>query len=210
MWGIRRSIRWIIAAAILIAVQAGAVDTPRRVGPLHAYPVLAPPEPTPKEIPAPGDHAARRAVAGQPFIDPGNPAAAQLQRYDEAVAGLPMDANGFPDWMAALRSGKIQPRASLTGTGGSMDVLDLDVIMKNTRDMPWVRFPHRSHTLWLGCNSCHPHPFETRAGAAEIRMADIFRGQYCGMCHDRVAFVTFFSCARCHSVAPAGAPRQGG
>jgi hypothetical protein len=31
-------------------------------------------------------------------------------------------------------------------------------------------------------------------------MADIFRGQYCGMCHDRVAFITFFSCMRCHSV----------
>jgi hypothetical protein len=30
-------------------------------------------------------------------------------------------------------------------------------------------------------------------------MINIFRGQYCGKCHDRVAFVTFFSCYRCHS-----------
>lgn len=32
-------------------------------------------------------------------------------------------------------------------------------------------------------------------------MNDIFRGRYCGMCHDRVAFVTYFSCERCHSAA---------
>lgn len=199
-----------LAALTLLAATAAAVDAPRRVGPLHAYPVLAPPNSAPKAAPSPGDHAARRAVAGQPFLDPGNPALRQLQPYEEAVAGLPMDANGFPDWMAALRTGKIQPRASLSGADSGMDVLDLDVIMRNTRDMPWVRFPHRSHTLWLGCNSCHPQPFATKAGATEIRMADIFRGQHCGMCHDRIAFVTFFSCARCHSVTPAVAPRQGG
>lgn len=198
-----------LAALIPLAVTAGAVDAPRRIGSLHAYPVLPPPEPARTVAATPGDHAARRAVAGQPFLDTANPGAAQLQRYEEAVAGLPMDANGFPDWMAALRSGKIKPRASISGADG-MDLLDLDVIMKNTRDMPWVRFPHRSHTLWLGCNSCHPQPFAAKAGTAEIRMADIFRGQYCGMCHDRVAFVTFFSCARCHSVAPAGAAHQGG
>ena len=35
---------------------------------------------------------------------------------------------------------------------------------------------------------------------------DIFRGRYCGVCHDRVAFVTFFSCDRCHAVPRSAAP----
>ncbi len=136
------------------------------------------------------------------FLDPANPGLRLLQRYSDAVRDLPKDVNGFPDWMKALNEGKIQPRAGLNA-GDRMEVLDLDVIMKNTKEMPSVRFPHRSHTLWLACSNCHPEPFQAKAGSNAIVMADIFRVQYCGMCHDRIAFVTFFSCQRCHSV-----PRQ--
>ena len=71
--------------------------------------------------------------------------------------------------------------------------------MRNTKEMPFVKFPHRSHTEWLACANCHPDPFPTKAGSSEIRMANIFRGQFCGKCHDRVAFVTFFSYQHCHS-----------
>lgn len=136
------------------------------------------------------------------FLDPTNPDLPLLQRYGDAVRDLPVDPNGFPDWMKALKEGKIKPRSGLRADAG-MDVLDLDVIMKNTKEMPNVRFPHRSHTLWLACSNCHPEPFQAKAGSTAIVMADIFRGQFCGVCHDRVAFVTFFSCQRCHSV-----PRQ--
>lgn len=101
--------------------------------------------------------------------------------------------------MKALNEGLIKPRSKLSG-GETMEVLDLDVIMRNTKEMPFVKFPHRSHTLWLACANCHPDPFPAKAGATAIRMADIFRGQFCGKCHDRVAFITFFSCVRCHSV----------
>lgn len=153
---------------------------------------------------APEVSPARQSLGKVDFYDPNNPDLIHLQRHDEAVAGLPKDANGFPDWMRALRNGSIRPRTGLTPDAG-MSVFDLDVIMKNTREMPWVRFPHAAHTLWLDCSNCHPQPFEPRAGATPITMADIFRGKYCGMCHDRVAFVTFFSCQRCHS-EPQSAP----
>lgn len=133
------------------------------------------------------------------FLDPANPGAHLLQRYDDAVRGLPLDGNGFPDWMKALNERKIEPRSGLKDAD-RMEVLDLDVVMRNTREMPNVRFPHRSHTLWLACSNCHPQPFTAKAGGNAIAMADIFRGRYCGMCHDRVAFVTFFSCYRCHNV----------
>lgn len=142
---------------------------------------------------------ARRAIDTVDLYDPANPDRQKLQRIDEATRHLPYDANGFPDWMKALNDGLIKPRSKLGG-GEAMEVLDLDVVMRNTREMPFVKFPHRSHTLWLACSNCHPDPFPAKAGATAIRMADIFRGQFCGKCHDRVAFITFFSCVRCHSV----------
>lgn len=144
-------------------------------------------------------HAARRTIERSDFYDPANPGNRALQRHDDATRQLPQDNVGFPDWMKALLQGGITPRSDLSGKG-EMDVLDLDVVMRNTKEMPNVRFPHRAHTLWLACSNCHPAPFAPVAGANRIQMADIFRGQFCGMCHDRVAFVTFYSCSRCHSV----------
>lgn len=141
---------------------------------------------------------ARRAIDTVEFLDDNNPDRNRLQRIDEATRHLPYDANGFPDWMKALNKGLIKPRASLNGKD-KMEVIDLDIVMRNTKEMPFVKFPHRSHTEWLACSNCHPDPFPTKAGASQIRMANIFRGQFCGKCHDRVAFVTFFSCDRCHS-----------
>lgn len=149
------------------------------------------------------NHQARQAIDEKVLHDPQNPDLSRLQNMADATRDLPYDTVGFPDWMQALREGLITPRSDLSGKG-SMEILDLDIIMKNTKEMPYVRFPHRSHTLWLACSNCHPAPFKPVAGSSAIQMADIFRGQYCGMCHDRVAFVTFFSCYRCHSVPQAG------
>lgn len=148
----------------------------------------------------------RKVIDGIEFLDATNPDKARLQRIDEATRHLPYDANGFPDWMKALNNGLIKPRSSLHGNE-KMEILDLNVIMRNTKGMPYVLFPHRSHTEWLACSNCHPDPFPTKAGASTIRMADIFRGKYCGKCHDRVAFITFFSCDRCHSQAQDPGPR---
>jgi c(7)-type cytochrome triheme protein len=138
-------------------------------------------------------------VHHNPFHDPESPAYEQLQQGAEGLAGFPVDKRGMPDWMKMLNEGLIKPRATLRGDG-QMEVLDLDVILKNTKEMPWVKFPHRSHTLWLACSNCHDEIFVPKAGANAIDMTKIFRGQYCGKCHDRVAFITFFACERCHSV----------
>lgn len=151
-------------------------------------------------------HPARRALDQNPIYDESNPDFSRLQRIDEATRQMQRDAVGFPDWMAALRSGAISPLAGLSPTE-KMQVLDLDIVMRNTKEMPHVLFPHRSHTLWLDCSNCHPVPFLPQAGVNPVSMSQIFRGKYCGMCHDRVAFITFFSCERCHS-APQGALLQ--
>ena len=169
-------------------------------------------EATPAQIQDQEEHPARKAITAVRIHDPHNHDLKHLQNYDAAVAGISKDANGFPDWMRALREGAIKPRSTLSGTDVPSDELNLDIIMKNTKEMPWVRFPHLPHTQWLTCSNCHPHPFEARTNSTKIKMADIFNGQYCGMCHDRVAFISFFSCMRCHSVPQnsiqADAPKQ--
>jgi c(7)-type cytochrome triheme protein len=158
---------------------------------------------TARETPVAEMHPARVALERNRIYDESNPDFSRLQRIDDATRHMKRDVVGFPDWMAALRSGVISPRAGLS-SADTMNVLDLDVTMRNTREMPYVRFPHQSHTVWLDCSNCHPVPFVPKAGANPVSMSEIFRGRYCGMCHDRVAFITFFSCERCHSV-PQGA-----
>ncbi|MBI2307362.1 MAG: hypothetical protein HYU78_08670 [Rhodocyclales bacterium] len=191
-----------LSGFLFLALAAGDCHAFLRAvkpAPSTAEPATVPPT-TP--VPAAADgHQARRALEQQHFYDEGNPDRGKLQRIDEATRHLPYDAVGFPDWMRALREGKITPRYNVRGDA-KPELLDLDIIMRNTKEMPNVRFPHLSHTLWLACANCHPAPFKAQKGANTIRMADIFRGEYCGMCHDRVAFITFFSCNRCHSVPP--------
>ncbi|MCB1888229.1 MAG: hypothetical protein KDH20_11540 [Rhodocyclaceae bacterium] len=128
-----------------------------------------------------------------------NPDFTTLQQADDALTGLPLDQNGKVDWARALRDGAISPRETLRGDDTYLP-LDLDIIMRNTKAMPFVRFPHKTHTEWLSCSNCHPAIFAQKAGTAKIRMEDIFRGEFCGRCHDRVAFITHRACFRCHSV----------
>ena len=138
-------------------------------------------------------------LAPNKFYDPASPAYSQLQKSPQALGKFPRDKKGEVDWMKALRSGAIKPRADLTGSK-QMEVLDLDVVMKNTKEMPYVNFPHNSHTQWLACSNCHDKIFVKKAGANQIDMTKIFKGEFCGTCHDRVSFLTFFSCERCHSI----------
>lgn len=197
----------LLALALLIWFGSGLggvalAGEPVRLAALMPVPNPAPVAPLRERPPAtPADevHPARRALELNPIYDESNPAYFRLQRMDEATRNMKRDAQGFPDWMAALRSGAIAPRAGLTGTE-KMNVLDLDVVMKNTKEMPYVLFPHQSHTLWLDCSNCHPAPFLPKTGSNPVSMNAIFRGNYCGMCHDRVAFISFFACNRCHSV----------
>jgi c(7)-type cytochrome triheme protein len=133
------------------------------------------------------------------FYDESNPDHRVLQKAGDARATLPLDKRGAIDWMTALRSSAIAPRADLSGSKRA-EVLNLDIILKNTKEMPFVRFPHNSHTEWLACSNCHDSLFVPKAGANKITMEKIFRGQFCGACHDRVAFITHSSCERCHSV----------
>lgn len=134
--------------------------------------------------------------------DPENDAIKILQEPVEAMVDFPLDRRGKVNWVDAIRSGKITPRKSLSGDefdGEMMQELDMDVILKQTANMPNVRFPHLAHTEWLNCSNCHPDIFIPELEANDITMDKIFKGEFCGRCHDKVAFA-LFTCERCHSV----------
>lgn len=134
-------------------------------------------------------------------LDAAGPADPILQTPDEAFAGLPLDRKGAVDWMQVLDSGIIAPRTSVRQmVMEEMEILDNDVIMKNTRAMPYVKFPHKAHTRWLSCTNCHNEIFAPKAGSSQVNMRKIFMGEYCGVCHGKVAFTPTNYCERCHSV----------
>jgi len=131
--------------------------------------------------------------------DPTDEAIKVLQEPSEAMQGFPRDSQGIVDWVKVLDSGLINPRASLNGDM-EMFPVDFNVILKNTGSMPYVRFPHRPHTIWLTCRNCHPKIFIPQAGGNPITMSAIIQGKYCGVCHGKVAFPPTKNCGRCHSV----------
>ena len=141
---------------------------------------------------------------GYSFLDRSNEAYPLLQRPGQAMSGFPLDATGAVDWVATLAEGHIRPRAERYSAAGMERRFDV-ILMKETREMPWVRFPDAEHTEWLACSNCHPKPFVERVGANDITMDSIFSGRDCGMCHDRVAF-SVMQCERCHNVLHAGSP----
>jgi c(7)-type cytochrome triheme protein len=134
--------------------------------------------------------------------DPVNAAIAVLQNPAVAMKNFPRDRRQQVDWVQALEQGHIKPRADLLGES-TMTELDLDILMKNTQFMPWVKFPHDRHTKWLACSNCHPAIFAAKEHANPISMNKVLRGEYCGVCHDKVAFA-LFTCERCHSVPHEG------
>ena len=132
--------------------------------------------------------------------DPRSPAIKLLQQPAEALSRLPPDTAGNQvRWVKALEEGFIEPRTNLFETT-EVRVLDLDIIMKETGEMPMVRFPHKVHTEWLDCSNCHDKLFARKAGASGVNMLAILQGEFCGRCHGAVSF-PLTECNRCHSVS---------
>ncbi|MDH5300811.1 MAG: hypothetical protein OEW58_05545 [Gammaproteobacteria bacterium] len=136
--------------------------------------------------------------------DPEGQEISSLQEPAAAMQDFPVDRRGMVNWAKAIDEGLIAPRATRTGDG-EMQVMDMDILLKNTAEMPWVRFPHLAHTRWLDCSNCHPAIFVPQKGANKINMDAILSGEYCGRCHDKVAFA-LWTCERCHSVPHSGSP----
>lgn len=153
------------------------------------------------------DEVKTEALATDGIHDPSNGAIHALQEPAEALSAFPLDRRGGVDWVKAMDLGIIEPRADLKGQT-QMTVLDMDIMFKDTGQMPWVKFPHIAHTKWLACSNCHPAIFKAKKGAnSDINMDGILAGEYCGRCHDKVAFA-LWTCERCHSVPHEGTPAR--
>ncbi len=141
-------------------------------------------------------------LAKDKIHDPEGPAINILQEPAEGLKMLPPDASmvgNKVNWPMAIEKGYIKPRTSIIDPDYEMEVLDLDIIFPETREMPMVLFPHKKHTVWLDCENCHDEIFIMEKGANPVNMYEVLMGNYCGRCHGGVAF-PLTECLRCHSV----------
>lgn len=108
--------------------------------------------------------------------------------------------NGI-DWEQAEGTGKIAPADFLAGVSIQREPLvvqkDFDLSAK-VEGMPSIIFSHKKHTVWNGCELCHPEIFiGVKKGKTQYSMTEIYEGKYCGVCHNNVAF-PLLDCQRCH------------
>ncbi|MBW2501335.1 MAG: hypothetical protein JRD39_00215 [Deltaproteobacteria bacterium] len=122
--------------------------------------------------------------------------------FREFVKGFPKGwlGNGV-DWDKAEEQGKISLVDYLEGISikRAKFVEPEDFELKSqVLSMPDIKFSHRKHTVWNGCEVCHPEIFVgIKKGMTKFSMADLYEGKYCGVCHNSVAF-PLLECQRCH------------
>jgi c(7)-type cytochrome triheme protein len=115
-----------------------------------------------------------------------------------ALEGLPTDKFGLVDWVAALEQGMIKPRSNIDPKGPEGVPFDMNILMPSKTGMiAGAYFPHKTHTTWMSCDSCHIKIFMPLAGSNDLTMSTIVKGQACGVCHGKVAF-PLNDCTRCH------------
>lgn len=109
--------------------------------------------------------------------------------------------NGI-DWERAEAEGLIKPVDYIEGVSIKKAALATPkdfALGAKLQGMPDIIFSHQKHTVWNGCEVCHPELFlGVKKGATAYSMVEIFEGKYCGVCHATVAF-PLLDCQRCHT-----------
>jgi c(7)-type cytochrome triheme protein len=128
---------------------------------------------------------------------------ARKYEFREFTKDLPKErfGNGI-DWEKAEDQGKITPVDFIEGVSIKRDPLvvqkDFELDAK-VEGMPEIIFSHKKHTVWNGCELCHPEIFiGIKRGTTKYSMVEIYEGKYCGACHGSVAF-PLLDCQRCHT-----------
>lgn len=131
----------------------------------------------------------------------GNDVELKYNFYD-FVEGFPRSRFGNRvDWMKAEDEGLVTLEDYIEGI--SIERADLMMpedrqLMPKVAGMPQILFSHEKHTIWNGCELCHPQIFGIRQRAQIYDMQEIFEGKYCGACHGKVAFPNT-DCRLCHT-----------
>jgi len=105
------------------------------------------------------------------------------------------------DWMKAEDDGQIVLKDYLEGISierADLMIQDDKQLHAKVVGMPNILFSHQKHTVWSGCELCHPQIFGIRKRAQVYDMQEIFEGRYCGACHGTVAFPNT-DCRLCHT-----------
>jgi len=123
--------------------------------------------------------------------------------FTRFTADLPRErfGNGI-NWEQAETDGKIKLIDFIEGVSikrQSLAVQQDFSLGSKLAGMPDIIFSHKKHTVWNGCEVCHPEIFVgVKRGATKYSMVEIFDGKYCGVCHNSVAF-PLLDCQRCHT-----------
>jgi c(7)-type cytochrome triheme protein len=122
--------------------------------------------------------------------------------FKEFVKRMPRErlGNGV-DWEKAEAEGKINPIDFIDGISIQRHKLvvqkDFELHAK-VEGMPNIQYSHKKHTVWNGCELCHPEIFiGIKKGMTKYSMKELYEGKYCGSCHNSVAF-PLLDCQRCH------------
>ncbi len=111
--------------------------------------------------------------------------------------------NGI-DWERAEAEGYIKLTDIIEGVSVKRKPMTIQkdfTINTKVQGMPDIIFSHTKHTVWSGCELCHPDIFiGVKKGLTKYTMSDLYEGKYCGACHIKVAF-PLIDCQRCHSKA---------
>jgi c(7)-type cytochrome triheme protein len=128
-------------------------------------------------------------------------------QYAKFIAKLPRDIYGV-DWMRAEESGHIHPVDVLEGISIRKKPMQLRPDFSIQAKLDWVHpitFSHERHSVWNGCELCHPEIFPAKREGTRVTMFSNLEHRHCGACHGSVAF-PFNHCQGCHPLAPRWAP----
>ena len=122
--------------------------------------------------------------------------------FDTLTAKFPKErfGNGV-NWEKAENDGLIKLIDEIPGVSiprPPMAAVKDFSISPATQGIAEIIFSHKKHTVWNGCELCHPQIFAVRKGLTKNSMVQIFDGQSCGTCHLSVAFPVI-DCQRCHT-----------
>jgi len=122
--------------------------------------------------------------------------------FSKFTEGFPIErfGNGI-DWEKTEADGNVKPINFLEGASIKRPALAVQkdfTLSSQVEGMPDIIFSHKKHTVWNGCELCHPEIFiGVKKGMTKYSMAEIYEGKYCGVCHGTVAF-PLLDCQRCH------------
>ncbi|HEY6073946.1 MAG TPA: c(7)-type cytochrome triheme domain-containing protein [Anaerolineales bacterium] len=124
------------------------------------------------------------------------------KEFNEFIENFPRKGHGNTvDWEGAETKGLIKPLDFIEDVSIKRSPLKMEKEISIESRGTWmsdVMFSHKKHAIWNGCEVCHPEIFpSTKQGTVKYSMFQIANGEYCGVCHDKVAF-PIIDCQRCH------------